>query len=140
MLCCGLARMDDVLARKALGERRHLRARLAQPPFWDVEHERSGVYDEEKARRIDALVAMARRHGVRLKLTIEHFREMSDAPRQPWANKPLHLRANGGTATGMPDFFKGEDSRARFRKKLEWLAGRYAPASPRCSAGSCGTR
>ena len=23
---------------------------------------------------------------------------MSDSPRQPWANKPLHLRARGGTA------------------------------------------
>ena len=52
-----------------------------------------------------------RRHGVRVKLTLEHFREMSDHPRQRWANKPLHLAANGGTATNMADFFTGQASR-----------------------------
>ena len=68
---------------------------------------------------------MAPRHGIRLKLTLEHFREMSESPRQRWANKPLHLVANGGTATNMADFFSGAASRERFPGKLAWFAGRY---------------
>jgi len=120
----GLARMEEWLGRLAAQRGNYARVWLSSP-FWDVEHQRAGVFDEEKARRIDALLAMARKHGIRLKLTLEHFREMSETPRQRWANKPLHLQANGGAATNMADFFSGEASRAQFRKKLAWYAARY---------------
>jgi hypothetical protein len=120
----GLARMEEWLGRLGSNGGNFARIWLSSP-FWDVEHERSGVYDEQKAARIDALLAMARRHGIRLKLTLEHFREMSDTPRQRWANKPLHLVAHGGTATDMADFFTGSTSRERFKEKLDWFAGRY---------------
>ena len=60
-----------------------------------------------------------------MKLTIEHFREMSENPRQAWANKPLHLVANGGPAKDMADFFDGQASRDQFRQKLKWFADRY---------------
>ena len=37
--------------------------------FWAVEHEKSGVYDESRAKRIDRLFEICRRHGIRVKLT-----------------------------------------------------------------------
>lgn len=120
----GLARMDEWLGKLAANGGNFARIWLSSP-FWDVEHDRSGVYDEAKAARIDALLAMSRRHDVRLKLTLEHFREMSENPRQRWANKPLHLTVNGGAATNMADFFSGDASRAQFRRKLAWFANRY---------------
>jgi O-glycosyl hydrolase len=120
----GLARMDEWLGKLAANGGNYARIWLGAP-FWDVEHRRSGEYDETRARRIDELFRIARRHGIRLKLTLEHFREMSDNPRQSWANKPLHLVASGGTARNMDDFFSGDASRARFRKKLAWYAERY---------------
>ena len=120
----GLARMDEWMQQLAANQGNYLRVWLSSP-FWDVEHERAGAYDEARARRVDQMLAMARRHGLRVKLTIEHFREMSDQPRQRWANKPLHLVANGGTATNMADFFNGAPSRDQFRRKLEWFAKRY---------------
>jgi hypothetical protein len=120
----GLARMDEWMRQLAANGGNYIRIWLSSP-FWDVEHERAGVYDEARARRVDQMLAMARRHGLRVKLTIEHFREMSDQPRQRWANKPLHLVANGGTATNMADFFNGGASRDQFRRKLEWFAKRY---------------
>ena len=96
-------------------------------PFWDVEHERCGVFDETKAKRIDALLDLARKHGIRLKLTIEHFREIDpDSDYKPtWALKPLHHVSQGGPAKSMTDWFDGQPARAMYEKKLDWYAARY---------------
>ncbi len=37
-------------------------------PFFDVEHVRCGDYDEANAKRIEALLAIAARHGIRVKI------------------------------------------------------------------------
>jgi hypothetical protein len=120
----GLRRMDDWFGKLATNGGNFARVWLSND-FWDVEHEHSGVYDEAKAHRIDALLDSARKHGIRLKLTLEHFREMQESPRQSWANKPLHHVSQGGTATNMADFFSGAASRERFKAKLDWFAARY---------------
>ena len=92
--------------------------------FWDVEHEKSGVYDEEKARRIDRMLDLCRKYGIRVKLTMEHFRSIGGG-RQAWADKPLHNVANGGTAQSVADFFDGEPSREQFKRKIAWYGKRY---------------
>jgi hypothetical protein len=120
----GLARMTQWLEKLSANQANYVRVWLSSP-FWDVEHQRSGVYDEAKARRIGELLQTARRCGIRVKLTLEHFREMSDNPRQRWANKPLHLKANGGPAADLADFFDGAASREQFKRKLAWFARRY---------------
>ncbi len=120
----GLRRMEEWMAKLAANGGNHLRVWLSSP-FWDVEHERSGVYDAAKGRRIDELLAMARRHGLRVKLTLEHFRTIEGQGRQRWAHKPLHLVSEGGTATNLADFFDGPRSRDQFKRKLAWFANRY---------------
>jgi hypothetical protein len=92
--------------------------------FFDIEHEKSGQYDEEKAKRIDAVLDMARRHNIRVKMTIEHFRHFF-GERQRWAAKPLYHVSQGGPAKDMDDFFQGQRSREQFRKKLDFYADRY---------------
>jgi hypothetical protein len=94
-------------------------------PFWDVEHETSGVFDEVKARRIDTMLKLARQRGIRVKMTLEHFRTLEGEGRQRWAYKPLHHLSRGGPAQSMADFFDGATSREQFRHKLEWYAKRY---------------
>lgn len=101
----------------------YVRAWLSSP-FWDVEHAKSGEYDEAKARLIDAMLSMARRRGIRVKMTMEHFRSIGGGP-QAWADKPLHHISNGGPAESIADFFDGEKSRAQFRRKIAWYAARY---------------
>ena len=93
--------------------------------FWDVEHERSGVYDEAKAKRIEAMLALARRYGIRTKLCIEHFRSLDPKYQQKWGQKLLHLPANGGPAANMEEFFTGDRSREQFKRKLAWLQKRF---------------
>ncbi|UCC98949.1 MAG: cellulase family glycosylhydrolase [Phycisphaerales bacterium] len=92
--------------------------------FFDIEHERSGQYDPDKAKRIDAVLEMARTHNVRVKMTIEHFRHFF-RDTQSWAAKPLHHVSRGGPAADIDDFFQGRKSRDEFKKKLAWYADRY---------------
>jgi beta-glucanase (GH16 family) len=118
-----LARMERWI--KALSENRGNYIRLwLSHKFFDVEHEKSGQYDGEKARRIDAVLDMARQHNVRVKMTIEHFRHFF-RDRQQWAAKPLHHVSRGGPAEDIDDFFQGKKSREQFKKKLRWYADRY---------------
>jgi len=119
----GLLEYQGWLDKLALNGGNYVRAWLSER-FWEVEHAHSGEYDPEKARRIDALLAMARQRNIRVKLTLEHFRSIGGGP-QGWADRPLHNVANGGTATSIADFFDGENSRNQFRKKLDWYAGRF---------------
>src|SRR5262249_29725455 len=93
-------------------------------PFWDVEHEKSGVYDEARARRIDRMLALCRQYNIHVKLTMEHFRSVGGGS-QAWADKPLHNASNGGTAQSIADFFDGEASREQFRRKIAWYASRF---------------
>ena len=74
-------------------------------PFFDIEPERSGQYDEAKAKRIDEMLALAERYQIRVKMCLESFRHCG-AQNQAWSSKPLHLKTRGGPAVDIADFFK----------------------------------
>lgn len=120
----GLARMEEWLKKLSSNGGNYIRVWLSSD-FWDVEHTKCGVYDEEKAKRIDELLNMAKRYGIKVKLTLEHFRTIDGEPRQKWAHKPIHHISMGGTATNLADFFAGEKSREQFKRKLNWYKSRY---------------
>ena len=119
----GLPGMEAWMTQLAANGGNYIRVWLGNP-FFDVEHAHSGEYDEAKAERIKALLSIAAQDGIRVKLCLEHFRNL-DGGRQAWASKPLHLASNGGTATNMNDFFDGSASREQFKKKLAWFAQRF---------------
>jgi len=93
-------------------------------PYFDVEHARSGEYDEEKAKRIDVLFALARRHGIRLKLCLESFRHLGEG-RKVYFGKPIHQVDQGGPARSTAEFFESPACRAQFKRKLAWFQDRY---------------
>ncbi len=93
--------------------------------FFDVEHARSGVYDEAQARRIEATLALANKYGIRVKLCLEHFRSLDPNYKQTWSQKLLHRADRGGPAVNMDDFYTNERSREQFKRKLAWLAQRF---------------
>ncbi|HEY2013493.1 MAG TPA: hypothetical protein VGH38_08335, partial [Bryobacteraceae bacterium] len=55
--------MDAWLASLSSNGGNYIRVWLSND-FWDVEHEKSGVYDEVKARRIDRMLDLCRKHGI----------------------------------------------------------------------------
>ena len=118
-----LARMEQWIKSLSENGGNYIRIWLSHN-FFDVEHEKSGQYDEQKAKRIDAVLDMARRHGIRVKMTIEHFRHFFRET-QRWAAKPIHHVSQGGPAKDMDDFFQSKRSREQFKKKLDWYAERY---------------
>lgn len=118
-----LACMEQWLQNLSENRGNYIRLWLSND-FFDIEHERSGQYDSEKAKRIDAVLEMARNHNVRVKMTIEHFRHFF-RDTQSWAAKPLHHVSRGGPAKDIDDFFQGQKSREQFKKKLAWYADRY---------------
>ncbi len=121
----GIRTMERWIRKLAARRGNFIRVWLSHP-FWDVEHERSGQYDVQKAQRIDRLLEICRQHGVRVKVTMEHFRTIGEQTRQTWADKPLHHVSRGGPAYSIADFFDGQRAREQFRKKIRWYAERYA--------------
>ncbi|MHC4437895.1 MAG: family 16 glycosylhydrolase [Planctomycetota bacterium] len=119
-----LARMEQWIKNLSDNGGNYIRLWLSHK-FFDIEHEKSGRYDEEKAERIDAVLDMARRYNIRVKMTIEHFRHFF-RERQQWAAKPIHHVSQGGPAKDMDDFFQGRQSREQFKKKLDFYAERYS--------------
>jgi len=118
-----LARMEEWMSRLSANGGNFIRLWLSNP-FFDVEHAKSGVYDERKAKRIDAVLELARKYDIRVKMTLEHFRHLGDG-RQSWAAKPIHHVSNGGCAEDIVDFFADPDCRAQFKGKIAWYANRY---------------
>src|SRR6185437_6876968 len=74
----------------------------------------------------DAMLALAAKHGIRVKMTIEHFRVVAPArSKASWALQPLHHVSRGGLAVNMRDWMDSPAARKQFVGKLEFLAGRY---------------
>jgi len=118
-----LAQMEDWMRKLSANGGNYIRLWLSNP-FFDIEHTKSGVYDEEKAKRIDAVLALARKYNIRVKMTLDHFRHLGDG-KQTWAGKPIHHVAQGGPAKDIVDFFASPASRDQFKRKLDWYAKRY---------------
>jgi hypothetical protein len=100
-------------------------------PFFDIECGRFGVFDEEKASRLDAVLDHAWKQGVRLKLTIDLFRTIQMAPQAetfPGAvsfSKPNFHIQNGGPFRDMDEYLASDKGRRHFLQKLDWLGERY---------------
>ena len=118
-----LAQMEDWMRKLSANGGNYIRLWLSNP-FFDVEHTKSGVYDEDKAKRIDAVLALARKYNIRVKMTLEHFRHLGDG-KQTWAGKPIYRVSQGGPAKDITDFFANPASRDQFKRKLDWYAKRY---------------
>ena len=109
-----LAGMETWLRKLAANGGNYARIWLSSP-FFDVEHGQSGHFDAERAKRIDALLALARKYDIRLKFCTEHFRHLGEG-KQPWTAKPQHLLANGGPARIRPISSKGKPAGASTRR------------------------
>lgn len=115
----GLDGLLDWMANLASAGGNYVRFWLSNAA-WDLEPAKAGVYDEDHAAMVKRALDFARERGLRVKLTIEHFRSTGGGP-QAWADKPLHDKSNGGTAADMEDWLVNEESRRQFRGKIAWL-------------------
>ncbi len=93
--------------------------------FWDMEEE-AGKYNEEKIRRIDRFIAMARKYHLRIKLTLEHFRSITlEENPQQWATKFAYHKSHGGPLDSVRQYLSSAEGRQLFLNKLDFYSKHY---------------
>ena len=103
----------------------YIRVWLSQS-FWDIEDQQSGVYREEKAKRIDRLFALARKYNLRIKITLEHFRSVTTEENpQPWATKWVYHTSHGGPLDSIRQYLTTKAGQDLFLNKLDFYQKRY---------------
>lgn len=121
------AKMEIESWMKKLSENggNYVRVWLSQS-FWDIEHEKAGQYDPEKIARIDWFVEKARKYGLRIKMTFEHFRSVkAEESRQGWARKSIYHTDNGGPLENVREYITTEAGRKLFLDKLDFYQERF---------------
>ncbi|MCX7819364.1 MAG: hypothetical protein N2652_09190 [Kiritimatiellae bacterium] len=85
-----------------------------------------GVFDETIAQRLGELLELCSRRGVRVKITLDFFREIDPASaRQPWALRAMYHVSRGGPLRSMDEWWNGDIGRRLYLARLDWLAARF---------------
>ncbi len=93
--------------------------------FWDIE-DQAGKYNEEKARRIDRFIAMARKYNLRVKITFEHFRNVTlEENPQKWATKFAYHTSHGGPLDSIRQYLTSPEGQRLFLNKIDFYQKRY---------------
>lgn len=96
--------------------------------FFDIEPRRMGEFEVGKARLIIELLDHARKRGVYVKLTLEHFRHIVPArqaenfPGAVSFSRPNYHRSNGGAFEDLDEFLQSQAGRQHYLKKVDWLS------------------
>ena len=99
-------------------------------PHWELEHRQAGQYDlEKKGRVLDGLLALAARHGIKIKFCIENFRQLLNRP-APFEgsvafDKPIYHPDHGGPVRTMDEYLHSEAGRSLYLGKLRFLSEHY---------------
>lgn len=125
----GLASMRRWLDRLADHGGNYARIFLGHP-FFEVEHSGFGVFDARRAERLDAVISHAWGRGIRLKLTLEHFRSIGPSAQAEMFRGALDfsrpLYHGPDRFSNMDAFLESPEGKRHFLRKLDWLAARYA--------------
>lgn len=93
---------------------------------WWCPERAPGVFDEEGARRLRSLLDFCGPRGVRVKLTLDYFRDVNPGnPGRTWAMRESYHVSKGGPVASMKEFWDSPAGRALFVKRLDWLAERF---------------
>jgi hypothetical protein len=93
--------------------------------FWDIEEE-AGKYNNEKVKRIDRFIELARKYHLRIKLTLEHFRSITlDENPQQWATKFAYHKSHGGPFDSVRQYLSSTEGERLFLNKVDFYQKRY---------------
>ena len=94
--------------------------------FWDMEHEKAGDYDMEKVQRIDRFIDAARKYGLRIKMTFEHFRGLTqEESSREWVRKEIYHTSKGGPLNNIDEYLTTVAGHKLFLDKLDFYMERY---------------
>lgn len=84
-----------------------------------------GQFDLENAARLDDVLDLADRNGVKMLLCIDSFNILRDRDGYNYWEKTPHNAANGGPLRSMSDFWTDPAMAKFYRDKLRYLVARY---------------
>lgn len=124
----GLAKMQFYFKKLRENHCNYTRIWLSAP-FFDIEDKNVGSYDAIKIMRIDSVLNMAAHAGIKVKLCIENFRDLTNRPSifpgsVPF-DRPFYAKINGGPIENMNHFFSSAEGKNLYIKKLQFFAKRY---------------
>lgn len=103
----------------------YVRVWLSQS-FWDIEDTKAGEFSDEKIRRIDRFIDLARENKLRIKMTLEHFRSLTvEENNQPWAMKSVYHKSNGGPLDSIRQYLISDEGKQLFLRKVDFYRERY---------------
>lgn len=90
-----------------------------------------GVYDESRAKRLDKIVEMCQKRGIKVKMCLHHFLTLKGAtPAHNVVGKHytrnIYLKDFGGSFASNKEFFTTEKGKELFKKRMDFFAKRYA--------------
>ena len=99
-------------------------------PFFEVEHLCAGEFDEHIVKRIDKLLEIAQKYGIKIKFCLENFRKLTGAP-APFSSsvafeKPIYSVENCGPLANIDDFFNTPKGKKLYLNRVAFLASKYA--------------
>jgi hypothetical protein len=99
-------------------------------PFYEFEYKNAYTYDFTKARRIDRILDLASKYGIKVKFCFEHFRKLTNSPAIfpgsiPF-DKPIYHVSNGGPLHTMDEYFSTTQGKELFLKRMEFFSKKYA--------------
>ena len=101
----------------------------ASHAFYEIEDARAGVYNPKKIARIDRFMSLARKYGIRVKICLEHFRNVKNyvpAENERGLNSGVFLRpAYDGEFENMTEYFESEKGRELYFKRFKVFADKY---------------
>ena len=94
--------------------------------FWDIEEKAAGKYSDDRVKRIDRFIEMARKYKLRIKLTLEHFRSVTlEENPQRWATKFVYHTSNGGPLDSTRQYLTSPEGHQLFLNKVDFYKQRY---------------
>jgi len=99
---------------------------------FQIEKERTGVFDEAAVNNLELFLKLACERGIRIKLCLEYFRHIRK-DRKEWSDNTIHHTSNGGLfedidgieGTSMIDFMESQKGIDLFKQKLLWYKNRF---------------
>ena len=90
-----------------------------------------GIYDENKAKRLDRIVEMCAKRGIKAKMCLQHFRLLSGrTPSHGVSDKhytrKIYDKKFGGSFADCADFCTSKEGKALYLKRMDFFAKRYA--------------
>lgn len=97
-------------------------------PFFEVEHDKAGEYDERVASRIDRLLELAMQNGIKIKFCFENFRKLTGYPAPFSTSVPFDrpVYAVDNTLQSMNDYYTTAGGKSLFLNRARFFAQRYA--------------